>query len=67
MTEYYKPRKGLECSDCLLPQKVENGKQYHYERPVYGIPKWRENYGNPYPDLLAKNFTKVDTEQECLG
>ena len=63
---YFKPRKDLEYSSLLLPQKIVKDKQYRYCSDCGFFPHWKENDGVSL-DLLSKNFIEVQTEAEACG
>lgn len=66
MTRYFKPRKDLEYSAVLLPQKIVNNlDQYRYEQR-YGYGEWRMNHSGVDLQALADNFIEVRTEAEAL-
>ena len=55
-TRYFKPRKDLEFSNMLLPQKVEGNKQYRWTDEgnfPYEAKRWKESWNSePYFDIL---------------
>lgn len=62
---YFKPRKDLEYSGSLLPQKLV-GNQQSYLVGSGSLYRWRESDVPPRLDLLAANFIEVDTEEEAI-
>lgn len=71
---YYKPRKDLEYSCVLAPQKIDvlNKKQYRFIIEKLGERSWLESHGNNLSDprfnifTLNGNFELVETEKEAV-